>query len=216
MLGGGEHLSYLPWMDILIQCCRQTVFVTLMETAAASYLMERWSVHISMYLDQFACVIIPTDFCIMLIALFVIGTSDPGFLFGAADNNHEAFEQGLKILGAMTWVNMGFLVVVGCAFCLISYSRLRSTIMNDPVRVYSKVRRRTAAPRSTICQAPLSITMSIGLITHVGAHTAAAAKSHRRTRGLPCAPHAASSTRCPAADAHRPRPPRGRFALRRL
>ena len=133
------HLSYLPWMDILIQCCRQTIFVTLMETAAASYLMEQRSVHVSMYLDQFARVVIPLDFFIMLLTLFVVGTSDPGYLFGPADNNHKDFEDGLKILSVMTWVNAISLVLAGWLFSVFAYRRLRSTIMNDPVLVYSKV-----------------------------------------------------------------------------
>ena len=105
------HLSYIPWIEVLIQTCRQTIFVSLLETGLASFIMEAYSLHVSRQLDLISRYVIPLDFAIMWMVNILVATSDTGYIFGPEVNNAQAFEDRLAVLDALTWVNTALLLV---------------------------------------------------------------------------------------------------------
>ena len=133
------QLSYIPWIEVLIQCCRQSVFVSLLETGLASFLMENYSLIASRNLDRFSRLVVPADFALILLYNMLVATSSTGYIFGSEPNNFEAFESRLQTLNVLTWVNMTLLIVSGAVFSCYSYTKLRSSMMRDPVSAYSKM-----------------------------------------------------------------------------
>ena len=114
------HLAYTPWIEVLIQTCRQSIFVSLVETALASFTMENCSLHVSRLLDKFSRVVIPANFVLMWAYNFAVVTSDTGYIFGSEVNNHQAFDGRLQALNIVTWVDMGLLLVAGTACVVLS------------------------------------------------------------------------------------------------
>jgi len=128
MSAGLPPVSHEMFINNFVLFQRLMVVVGLFETASCWYITECFSTRVGSSLDKLSRVLVPLDYVLFTFTLFISGTN------GIED--HEAYEDRLKILEAFIWVNFFMMFVVGALWCIYNYRRLHQQMTGNPLKFH--------------------------------------------------------------------------------
>jgi len=129
-VGGLPSVPYLTWAEVFFMCHRFFMISQLFETSAASFICDNVSFRVGRRLDIFARIVVPLDYCLMIILLFAIGTADA--------SDHERYKKLLNGLLIIVAINMLMLIATFVGWTVYNYKRLAMRMRRDPMALHRK------------------------------------------------------------------------------
>jgi len=112
-------VNYAVWLEVFMAACRFGVLLSLAETVAAQYLIDKVSTRTALAVDAAARVVLPLDFFVVIAVLFAV-----------TDGEAVAWLQ------AFVFANVGFMVLFGYLFTTYSYMAMCRGIRHDALKLY--------------------------------------------------------------------------------
>eukprot|EP00420_Gonyaulax_spinifera_P038976 CAMPEP_0197888426 /NCGR_PEP_ID=MMETSP1439-20131203/21979_1 /TAXON_ID=66791 /ORGANISM="Gonyaulax spinifera, Strain CCMP409" /LENGTH=558 /DNA_ID=CAMNT_0043508337 /DNA_START=1 /DNA_END=1677 /DNA_ORIENTATION=+ len=112
-------VNYAIWFSVFIDTSRFFVFLSLLETVVAQFLIDNVGTRMAKALDQFSRVLIPPNFFLLMIVTFCLRTP-----------------KQVEIAHYLTLIDIFIVVSSSTVFVFLKYRHLMKLLRTDPLRAY--------------------------------------------------------------------------------